>query len=163
EARVTAAARAAEIETTGFGGSLLYEPDAIKTAGGRPFQVFTPFWRACVATGPPARPVPAPRRLRGPRVWPRSLTLTSLRLLPRIDGAAGIRACWTPGEAGGLARLRAFARRGVGGYARNRDLPAVSGVSRLSPHLHFGEISPRQAWHGATSPAADRRGIEAFR
>jgi deoxyribodipyrimidine photo-lyase len=160
EERVSTAARAAGVEPSGAAGALLHEPGAIRTTEGRPFQVFTPFWGACVAKGPPPPPTPAPRRLRASRAWPRSLPLASLRLLPRTDWAAGLRTSWKPGEAGGLARLRAFARRDIAGYARDRDRPAAAGVSRLSPHLHFGEISPRQAWHAAR---AGGRGVEAFR
>jgi len=82
---------------------------------------------------------------------PRSLPLDSLELLPRVDWAAGMRDAWTPGEAAGLARAREFARGSLDAYPHARDRPAQSGVSRLSPHLHFGELSPRQAWYAATS------------
>jgi len=162
EGRVEAAARAAGLQTSSFEGGLLFAPAAIRTAEGRPFQVFTPFWRACSALGPPPPPVAAPRRLRGPQTWPSSLPLDALDLLPRIDWAAEIRAVWTPGEAAARARSREFARQGVDEYARDRDWPARSGVSRLSPHLHFGEISPRQAWHDAGSRAVDPGAAEAF-
>jgi deoxyribodipyrimidine photo-lyase len=161
ESRVAEAMRAAGVEARGFAGTLLFAPEAIKTGAGRPFQVFTPFWRACLGADAPAPPTPPPRRLRQPRVWPRSTPLPSLRLLPAIDWAAGLRAAWRPGEASAAVRLRAFAGRGLRGYAQGRELPAAPGVSRLSPHLHFGELSPRQLWHRLGRGGG--QDVEAFR
>jgi len=162
EGRVEVAARAAGLATRSFAGALLYEPGAVQTAEGRPFQVFTPFWRACSAMGPPPPPAAAPRLLPAPAAWPPSLSLDSLGLLPSIDWASEIRASFTPGEEGALTRAQEFAWDAVDGYARARDRPAESGVSRLSPHLHFGELSPRQAWYAATSQAADPAAAEVF-
>ena len=162
EGRVEVAARAAGVETRSFPGALLYEPGAIQTAEGRPFQVFTPYWRACAAMGPPPPPADGPRRLPAPAAWPASLSLDSLGLLPRIDWAGEMNSSFTPGEAGALSRADEFARHEVDGYPQARDRPAQSGVSRLSPHLHFGEISPRQLWHAAASHAADAAAAQAF-
>ena len=52
---------------------------------------------------------------------------------------------WTPGEAAGLARLDAFLPQ-VGKYKALRDFPGQKTTSRLSPHYHFGEVSPYLAW-----------------
>jgi deoxyribodipyrimidine photo-lyase len=117
--------------------------------------VFTPFWRACLARGEPPPPLPRPRTLRSPRRWPRSEPLISLRLEPKIhkiDWTQGIRAAWTPGEEGARRRLAAFLRRGIARYAEDRDYPARPS-SRLSPHLHFGELGPRQLWHALPDDA----------
>jgi deoxyribodipyrimidine photo-lyase len=70
-----------------------------------------------------------------------------LDLEPKIDWATGIRATWTPGEAGAQRELRRFLRDDFERYASERNLPGKTGTSRLSPHLHFGEISPREVWH----------------
>ena len=138
-----------------FNSALLHEPWAIRNRAGKPFQVFTPFWRACrnAAESPPS-PLAAPRRISAPRVWPARAEIESLGLEPRVDWAAGIRDAWTPGEAGAQKRLRAFMRNGLSGYVTDRDRPDRSGVSRLSPHLHFGEIGPRQVVHAIAAHAA---------
>jgi deoxyribodipyrimidine photo-lyase len=131
-----------------FNSALLFEPWEIKNKSGRPFQVFTPFYRNCLA----AHTIPSPVGRVGPSVprrWPSSLRLEDLHLLPAIDWARGFR--WQPGEAGALRALKQFTGTGVDSYATNRDRPAIAGTSRLSPHLHFGEISPRQIWAATTS------------
>jgi deoxyribodipyrimidine photo-lyase len=92
-------------------------------------------------------PWPAPRAWRPPARWPESLPIAELPLLPDHDWAPAMLSHWAPGEAGALARLREFCAGALASYAKGRDLPGVDGVSRLSPHLHHGEIGPRQIWH----------------
>jgi deoxyribodipyrimidine photo-lyase len=135
------------LDVESFNGSLLYEPMQVATKEGRPYQVFTPFWRALLAREEPAEPLAAPRKLTCADKQPTSLGLESLGLLPRIDWAATLRKTWTPGEAGGAKRLDRFLDRGLTGYGTERDRPDHDGTSALSPHLHFGEISPRRVWH----------------
>ncbi len=90
---------------------------------------------------------PPPARLSAPAAWPRSLTVADLDLEPKIDWAAGIRAAWKPGEEAAQTRLRSFARNAVNHYGSERDRTDRDGTSRMSPHLHFGEMSPLQIWH----------------
>ncbi len=144
---IAEALRADGLTVETFGGALLNEPEALRTGSGTPFQVFTPYWNACQRLPPPSPPLGKPRTLKPPRRWPASLALAALDLLPTPDWAAAFPAHWQPGELGAWARLRAFARDSLAEYPRTRDLPAIDGVSRLSPHLHFGELTPRQIWH----------------
>jgi len=131
--------------------NLLYEPWEVQTLSGGPFKVFTPFWRACLDLPPPGNPVPPPATLPPPKAWPSSDALASWRLLPTTpDWAGGLRAAWTPGEASARARLADFLDGAIERYCQTRDLPAVNGTSRLSPHIAFGEISPRQIWKAVT-------------
>ena len=142
-----------------FNGRLLIEPDAVRTKAGTPFRVYTPFWRALVAHGEPARPLPAPRRLKAaslPHTEPKPTTLDALHLLPKTpDWAGGLRETWTPGERDAAKRLRHFAHDILDDYAKARDIPAQDATSRLSPALAFGELSPRQIWHAAHHAQAD--------
>jgi deoxyribodipyrimidine photo-lyase len=138
----------------------LFAPEAIRTQGGGPYGVFTPFARACRAHGEPGPAAPAPARILAAAPQP-SDRLDDWGLLPsRPDWAGGLRDAWTPGEAGGRARLAAFAATALDGYDRARDLPGRDGTARLSPHLHFGEVSPEAAWRAA---AGDGRGREVWR
>jgi deoxyribodipyrimidine photo-lyase len=133
-----------------FNGSLLFEPGSIRTTTGGSFYVFTPFWRALWnARGSLRGPIRAPAEIRAPARWPETLTIAELGLEPKIDWAAGIRAAWTPGEDGARTRLRAFVKGAVSRYGDERDRTDHEGTSRLSAHLHFGEISPLQVWHAA--------------
>jgi deoxyribodipyrimidine photo-lyase len=155
--QVAAQLHARGIATVIEGGGLLLEPEQVRSTTGGPFQVFTPFWRHVLATldaSPPAPPLPAPRALPNPRRWPASMPLAALELLPKIDWAAGLRAAWRPGEADAHRRLRGFLRTSIARYGDARELPADDGTSRLSPHLHHGEISPRQIWQAARDHAA---------
>ena len=128
-------------------GNLLWSPEAVLNRAGQPFRVFTPFYRACLAVGEQEEPLRAPTRWRQLPSWPASLPLATFDLEPRIDWAAGMRAAWQPGEAGAQAQLNRFAAGAVAQYPQQRDLPGTAGTSQLSPHLHWGEISPRQVWH----------------
>lgn len=135
------------IEADSFNASLLFEPWEIQTTVGRPYQVYSPFWRACLAYTQPPRPEAIPTSLQAPEKWPESASLESLGLEPKIDWAAGMRSAWSPGEDGARKQLEVFLNTGVSTYAEQRDRPDVSGTSALSPHLHFGEISPRTIWY----------------
>lgn len=128
-------------------GQLLFEPDAIQTKQGRPYQVFTAFWNSCLAQPEPDEPAPAPRKLLSPQHWPASIPLKKLELNPRIQWDAGLSENWEPGSVSAHKQLNRFLKGCVSDYQTARDLPAERGTSRLSPHLHFGEISPRTIWH----------------
>ncbi len=145
------------VECEVFNGSLLFDVAGIKNRAGGPFQVFSAFWNACQSLESPARPLSTPRVLAAPRRWPKSLTIESLELLPKIDWAKGITAAWTPGEQAAEHRLRRFIRKGLDRYQEDRDRPDLPGTSQLSPYLHWGEISPRRVWH-AVRDHLERRG-----
>jgi deoxyribodipyrimidine photo-lyase len=132
-----------------YPGTLIFEPEEITTGGGTPFKVFTPFWRACLKAREPSQPVAAPT-LTFVDTPPESLSLDELKLLPREPNwAAGWEALWSPGEAGADRALQGFLEGHVNDYGEGRDFPAQPNTSRLSPHLKFGEISPRQIWAAA--------------
>jgi deoxyribodipyrimidine photo-lyase len=137
-----------------FNAQLLFEPTQLRTRGGQPFQVFTPFWKACLAQPEPSEPEPTPGRLPAPSRWPHSESLENLQLLPKVDWAAGMRAAWQPGIDGAERRLQTFLDSSLESYPVDRDRPDLYGVSALSPHLHFGEISPRRVWHEVKKRAA---------
>ncbi len=127
-------------------GNRLFAPGYIRRRDGAPYRVFTPFWKAAGALPPPVKPLPAPRRIPAPGRWPQGDSLHTLRLDPRADWSRGIGDHWNPGEQGARTLLRRFCRESAGEYGIMRDRPDGGGTSHLSPHLHFGEISPRQVW-----------------
>lgn len=137
------------IEARSFNAALLVEPWDVQNNSGKPFQVFTPYWRKVSATLELPKPLPAPSRIPTPVDWPASITIDDLALLPRITWYQGMQENWQPGEAGATRNFERFLESAVASYGDTRNLPAQSGTSRLSPHLHFGEISPRQIWHTA--------------
>jgi deoxyribodipyrimidine photo-lyase len=143
---------AVDCEAKSFPGALLFEPEEIANKTGNPFQVFTPFWRHCQAQQIPVPTKVAVKRWPAPQRWPRSLELDALKLRPP---AVSVAQAWTPGEAGALRQLRRFLTGALDGYADRRDFPAEAATSALSPHLHFGEIGPRQIWAEVRALSAD--------
>jgi deoxyribodipyrimidine photo-lyase len=127
----------------------LFHPDSVRSKTGTPYRVYTPFAEACLALGGPKPPLPAPAQIHTAKAPPTD-RLQDWDLLPtKPDWALGLRETWTPGEAGAMDRAEAFLTHGLTGYAAARNQPAEDGTSMLSPHLHFGEISPAQLWHKA--------------
>jgi len=150
------------LDVQSFNAALLHEPWTVKTQQSEPYKVFTPFWRAIRTL--PKEPVAgaAPKSLRAPATWPRSQSLNDAALLPsRPDWAGGLRETWQPGEAGAKRQLAAFLDERVADYPSGRDRPDRIGTSRLSPHLHFGEIGPRQIWQATMAHVGSSKGSDA--
>ena len=147
---------AAELELVLHDGNVLAPPERVRTGAGSPYKIYTPYWRALQEQLPPPAPLPVPERIAAPGQWPRSDELGSWSLLPtHPNWAAAFGDEWTPGEATALERLGAFAEQAQH-YHDRRDLPSEEGTSRFSPHLHFGELSPRLIWHGLPEAAGDK-------
>lgn len=137
---------ARRLELVCHDGNYLAPPGSVTTGGGALYKIYTPFWRALKERMPPPVPMPAPDMIAAPSQWPASERLADWALLPsQPDWAGGLAAEWTPGEAGARARAADFADEAAD-YDRRRNLPSEEGSSRLSPHLHFGEVSPAEIW-----------------
>ncbi len=150
------------IEADSFNGSLLYEPWEIKTQQDKPYRVFTPFYRMVLAQGTPAQPLPKPQSIKPYAAPLQSDALTDWSLLPtKPNWAASFSKYWSPGEAGAHTLLSDFLDDRITVYKAERDFPGIAATSRLSPHLHFGDISPRQIW-AATSVVEPTAGSETF-
>ena len=160
DADIAHALQAEGIECRGWNGTLLARPGSVLNGSGQPYKVFTPFLKALLAAAVPPPPVAAPVRIATPTA-PASDDLDAWGLHPtRPDWSGGFD--WTPGEAGAEATLSAFLSHGLKTYSVGRDIPAEPATSRLSPHLHFGEIGPwrmvqaaRQAADAGRVPASE--------
>ncbi len=136
------------LHTESFNASLLRDPMQISKFDGSPYRVFTPFWKTLQKLGPARDPLAGCGRLPPPDVKPAAAQpLRSLRLLPACGWDSEFHQHWEPGETSAWRQLEAFLDNHLIDYAEERDLPALMGTSRLSPHLHFGEISAVQIWH----------------
>jgi deoxyribodipyrimidine photo-lyase len=137
-----------------YGGFLLHEPETIRNLSGEPYKVYTPFSRACFALGEPrpAKPVPKIERWSG-NVSSDNLTDWHLQSTTP-NWAKAFPEHWQPGEAGARQRLNDFIADGLNRYADGRDRPDQPNTSRLSAHLHWGEISPIQCWHTVRQASA---------
>lgn len=142
-----------------FAGDLLVDPASLRNKDGRGLRVFTPFWKRVLSMGDPPKPLPAPATMQRMTALA-SDELANWQLEPQHpDWAGGLRETWSPGEAAAQARLSNFLDSRIVGYANGRDRPDRDTTSSLSPHLRFGEISPRQIWHAARFAVAERPAI----
>ena len=132
------------IELCSFNGCHLLNYNQFQNSQGQPYRVFTPFWQKVMQSYQARDAFSAPKLIASPASLPRSLPLPDLQLLPAVDWASGLRDSWEPGEAGARKMFVKFVQGPAVEYEKIRDFPGYSGTSRLSPHLHFGEISP--AW-----------------
>lgn len=146
-----------------FEGCLLKTPGEVLSKTGTRLRVFTPFKRNLLA-GPPPRPaLPKPAAIPAPPSWPVSLDLDDLNLLPRKpDWSGGLKAAWQVGEAAAHKAFDRFLDETIDRYDTSRDLPSETGTSRLSPHLHFGEISPVSIYHRVMARHDRSPGAEVF-
>ncbi len=159
DSQIKADLKADGIEATSCPGNVLNEPWTVLTGGGQAYKVFTPFSRAVVARTDTGPPLPRPERLTAPVRAPLSERLEDWELLPtKPDWSTGFTPLWTPGEAGAWTRLEQFLSTTCVGYRDGRNIPGQDGTSRLSPHLHFGEISAKDVWRqGQALAARDKR------
>jgi len=132
------------IEVKSFRGSVVREPWEIETGSGGPYKVYTPFWKANLAKGIPA-PLEVPSSIKLSSTSGHGDALEDWQLLPTDPNwAENWNTLWTPGEDGAIKRFKAFLDHGLADYGELRNRPDLPNVSRLSPHIHHGEISPRQ-------------------
>jgi deoxyribodipyrimidine photo-lyase len=131
------------VEVHSLNATLLFEPWQIATLQNAPYKVFTPHWHKLRRQLHPTEPLPEAVPP-GWRQLPGGVSLPALGLLPSVPWYGGLSNSWHPGEAGAKEMLEIFGDDAIGCYAQVRDVPARHGTSRLSAHLHFGEISPRQ-------------------
>ena len=145
------------IETIQWETQLLHQPTEVLTGSGTPYKVFTPFWRKLVSNLVVPLPLPPPAftPITDTRGSLASLHINDLALLPKLNWADEFHDVWTPGEDAAIQRIQKFLHNNVKAYSTQRDFPSIDGTSMLSPHLHFGEMSPATAWHQCTQEFPD--------
>ena len=153
-------------EVKSFNGALLWEPMSVLKKDETPYKVFTPFYRrGCLSAEPPRIPLPKPELAfaDGLQVQTQS-DITKLNLLPTIDWDDEITRQWEVSEQAAKDKLNDFLQTGLHAYADRRNLPAMRGTSRLSPYLHFGQLSPNQAWYAIKDKLRDTadKGADTF-
>jgi deoxyribodipyrimidine photo-lyase len=158
DSHIKTALKAQGLTVSTFNGTLLQEPWEVATKEDKPYQVFTPFWRACLAKLNLDSPLSRPQKLTASPQLAGECSLEALELLPAIKWDGGIRESWQPGEKGAFKQLDKFLAGGIDDYYEMRNRPDREGVSRLSPHMHFGEISVRSLWYAVKANSHDQKG-----
>jgi len=150
DAKIKKLFKVAGIDCQSHSGHLLCEPHTILNNAGSAFKVFSAYWRKTVReidNSPEL--LPAPTTINSPRLSELSqlsLSLQQLELLPAINWYQGFYDHWEPGEHGGRKKMISLVTNTLTAYRTNHDIPSVAGTSRLSPHLHFGEVSAREVF-----------------
>ena len=142
DAAIKRTLRTAGLRVESHNAALLVEPWQVQTRTGDPYRVFTPFWRTVLGQWRLAPPTEAPAHLPSPAELQDAIAIDALGLAPSRDWDGGFWSRWTPGERGAQAAAQSFLAQTLEGYRERRDRPDLAGTSRLSPHLHFGEIAP---------------------
>lgn len=143
DTQLAAALKAHGIAAQSYPGALWVEPSALSNQDGQPYRVFTPFWRRLH----PHLEISVPRlvpKMNASAELLDAVPLDVLGLRPLIPWDSGLQEAWSPGEDGAHRALAEFHHESVKAYTQERDYPGRRGTSRLSPYLHFGEITPRQ-------------------
>ena len=140
-------ARGLTVET--YRANLLSEPWTVKTKTDNYYKVFTPYWRAAQESLDTSAPLPSPKSINAYAAEIKSEHLESFNLLPiSPDWGSKMVPHWTIGREGAAEALKQFMDGPVANYPEDRNRPdKEDGTSKLSPHLAFGEISPKQIWH----------------
>jgi deoxyribodipyrimidine photo-lyase len=133
-----------------FNGSLLWEPWNVSKKDGTPYKVFTPYYRkGCLNSDKPRMPLPAPNLSNLISIDNHDLKIEDLELMPKHNWYSKMISLWSPGEEGAHSKIEEFISNGLNNYKEGRNFPSNQNVSQLSPHLHFGEVSPNQVWYRA--------------
>ncbi len=150
DSRLKDVLKASDIKIRSFNGSLLWEPWDVLKQDGTPYKVFTPYYQnGCLKSERPRKPLLRPAKLDMATDIAESKALNELKLRPKSQWDRKLEPHWETGETAAHSCLHRFLEHGISGYKEKRDFPALRNVSRLSPHLHWGEISPHQVWHAA--------------
>lgn len=137
-----------KVQVQSFNGNLLWEPWQVQKNDGSPYKVFTAYYRSAQQL-PVTMPEAAAPKIDLAFYNKDNQGLDTFNLLPKLPWYKTIAKTWQPGEQGASNRLSRFLNESIQDYKMARDIPSVEATSRLSPHFHFGEISPRQVWHAA--------------
>lgn len=157
------AMKAHNIEYHTLLANLLWEPADIVKDDGTPYKVFTPFYRnGCLGANPPRIPLNKPDNMMLIKDTHNSITLDDLTCITDHELDQRLQKIWNPSEQTAHNALQHFITHGLAGYQENRDFPDRQGVSRLSPFLHFGQISPNQVWYAVSKAHAPLQDIDCF-
>ncbi len=155
DAKIKSALKDQGLDVQSFNGSLLWEPWQVLKKDSTPYKVFTPYYRrGCLSAIAPRQPIPIPGRINISKTSNHLLRLEDLSLLPKINWDEEMNARWDISEAAAHTRLDEFVMDDLQDYREGRNFPNKPNVSRLSPYLHFGQISPNIAWHRASEAGA---------
>ena len=137
-----------KIKVSSFNGLLLWEPWEVLKDNGTPYKVFTPYYkRGCLSKPPPREPKETNLKIYDHNF--KQTSLKDLKLLQNKKWEEKILTNWKISEVEGKNTMKSFFLNGVSDYSDGRNFPSKKNVSRLSPYIHWGQISVNTLWHNA--------------
>jgi len=146
-----------KVKAKSFNGSLIREPWEVLKEDQTPYKVFTALYKkAYLNSDIKVEVINEPTKINYSTKIFSSNTLDTLKLLPNLSWADNIIKYWQVGEKNAHLKMTEFFKKGIDDYKEGRNFPFKKNVSRLSPHIHFGEISPKQLWVKAKSISSNK-------
>ena len=138
------------VVTKSFNSSLLWEPWKIKNKSGNFYKVFTPFYKkGCLLSDPPRAPLDKPEK-----IFFSKLNLKNQNYHFKFQDKKNkwyekFKKTWNTSEASARKKFNNFLNNGASDYNNGRNFPYKNSVSKISPYLHWGQISPFRVWKDA--------------
>ncbi|MEC9281520.1 MAG: deoxyribodipyrimidine photo-lyase, partial [Bdellovibrionota bacterium] len=148
--------KSSKIEVESHKSDLLWEPWEVLKDDGDPYRVYSAYYKRLLKNTNLVR-TPETKKIKADLVKDKSSKyLDQLGLFPKIKWYTEMDSLWQPGEKGAHKNFQKFLKHGIKNYKEGRDFPKLESVSRLSPHLHFGEISVAEIWHHVRNNFTDK-------
>ena len=133
-----------------FNSSLLWEPWKIKNKSGNFYKVFTPFYKkGCLVSDSPRRPLDKPEKLSFFKINVENQNYFFKFQDRKLKWYEKFEKIWNTSETSARKNFNNFLNNGATDYNEGRNFPSRSSVSKISPYLHWGQISPFRVWHDA--------------
>ncbi|MBA3660132.1 MAG: deoxyribodipyrimidine photo-lyase [Gammaproteobacteria bacterium] len=131
--------QSARVDFHCYGDALLHEPEEIAKKNGKPYTIFTPYYRLAGE-----REVRLPQKLRAGQFYMKPVTLEDTTLLIKLSSKKNPNAAIKGGRTEAVKILRHLDR--FDHYQQSRDYPAQDGTTYLSSHNKFGTLSIREIY-----------------
>ena len=135
------------LEYKTFNGNLIIDPEVVLNKSNLPFKVFSPFWKKCLSVAEPSKPLPIPNKIISIEKKIKSLEIRDLNLREKEQWALKINNYWDFNNGFAQKKINSFLENNFNGYCETRNFPSIDGTSKLSPYLHYGQISPNQIFY----------------
>ncbi len=135
------------LEYKTFNGNLIIDPEVVLNKSNLPFKVFSPFWKKCLSVAEPSKPLPIPNKIISIEKKIKSLEIRDLNLREKDQWALKINNYWDFNYGFAQKKFNSFLENNFNDYCETRNFPSIDGTSKLSPYLHYGQISPNQIFY----------------
>jgi deoxyribodipyrimidine photo-lyase len=131
------------VEVHLYNENYLIDPREVMNKTEKPYSVYTPFYNAAMKVYRHEKVQHAHDFIS--YTFPKGLEVEDLQLTKGFDWMRKLEKHWDPTRKGAKNLIHYFRSCAIN-YKTDRDYPAIDGTSKLSPYLHFGQVSPRELY-----------------